>query len=91
MIGKPHTLSSFCLSKPFVPQVFMSMKGSTPRLAPPILTQEDVYIALEHNLPPSATTFLAFYSTVLGGITNDPAAFVVPLDDHMVHRGHAGG
>lgn len=32
--------------------------------------------------------FLAMYSSVVGGITTDPAAMVLPLDDHMVHRGH---
>lgn len=32
--------------------------------------------------------FLAMYSSVVGGITTDPAAMVIPLDDHMVHRGH---
>jgi 4-amino-4-deoxychorismate lyase len=29
------------------------------------------------------------YSSILGGIVTDPALMVVPLDDHMVHRGHA--
>jgi 4-amino-4-deoxychorismate lyase len=29
------------------------------------------------------------YSSVLGGIITDPALMVLPLDDHMVHRGHA--
>ncbi|PKI69471.1 hypothetical protein CRG98_010132 [Punica granatum] len=28
------------------------------------------------------------YSSVLGGITTDPAAMLIPMDDHMVHRGH---
>ncbi|KAL1217522.1 D-amino-acid transaminase [Cardamine amara subsp. amara] len=32
--------------------------------------------------------FMAMYSSVVGGITTDPAAMVLPLDDHMVHRGH---
>lgn len=32
--------------------------------------------------------FLAMYSSVVDGITTDPAAMVLPLDDHMVHRGH---
>jgi len=31
---------------------------------------------------------LAMYSSVVDGITTDPAAMVLPLDDHMVHRGH---
>jgi 4-amino-4-deoxychorismate lyase len=29
------------------------------------------------------------YSSILGGIVTDPALMVLPLDDHMVHRGHA--
>src|SRR5687768_18038262 len=32
--------------------------------------------------------FSAFYSSQLGGIVTDPAAMVIPFDDHMVHRGH---
>lgn len=32
--------------------------------------------------------FLAMYSSVVGGITTDPAVMVIPIDDHMVHRGH---
>lgn len=28
------------------------------------------------------------YSSVFGGIVTDPAAMFVPVDDHMVHRGH---
>lgn len=32
--------------------------------------------------------YLAMYSSVYGGITTDPAAMVIPMDDHMVHRGH---
>ncbi|CAI8593162.1 unnamed protein product [Vicia faba] len=30
----------------------------------------------------------AMYSSVYGGIILDPAMMVIPLDDHMVHRGH---
>ncbi|KAL5558819.1 hypothetical protein UlMin_035030 [Ulmus minor] len=32
--------------------------------------------------------FLAMYSSIFGGITTDPSAMVIPMDDHMVHRGH---
>lgn len=32
--------------------------------------------------------YQAMYSSVFGGITLDPALMVIPLDDHMVHRGH---
>lgn len=34
------------------------------------------------------TYFKAFYSSALGGITTEPAFMSVPIDDHMVHRGH---
>ncbi|XP_077212482.1 D-amino-acid transaminase, chloroplastic-like [Tasmannia lanceolata] len=30
----------------------------------------------------------AMYSSIIGGITLDPALMVIPIDDHMVHRGH---
>ncbi|XVF48531.1 hypothetical protein PTKIN_Ptkin03bG0198200 [Pterospermum kingtungense] len=32
--------------------------------------------------------FLAMYSSIFGGIVTDAAAMVIPMDDHMVHRGH---
>ncbi|KAL5071212.1 hypothetical protein RYX36_022099 [Vicia faba] len=32
--------------------------------------------------------YLAMYSSIFGGIITDPAAMVIPMDDHMVHRGH---
>lgn len=36
----------------------------------------------------SKQQYLAMYSSVYGGITTDPAAMVIPMDDHIVHRGH---
>ena len=30
----------------------------------------------------------AMYSSVFGGIVLDSAMMVIPIDDHMVHRGH---
>ncbi|KAK2980918.1 hypothetical protein RJ640_001702 [Escallonia rubra] len=36
----------------------------------------------------SKQKYLAMYSSVFGGITTDPAAMAIPMDDHMVHRGH---
>lgn len=32
--------------------------------------------------------FLAMYSSILGGIVTDMAVMLIPMDDHMVHRGH---
>lgn len=55
-----------------------------------ILTPEEVlqglYRCVHEN---AAENYLAFYSSRLGGITTDPALMVVPMDDHLVHRGHA--
>lgn len=30
----------------------------------------------------------SFYSSIFNGITTNPAMMTVPMDDHMVHRGH---
>uniref|UniRef100_A0A0E0L044 Uncharacterized protein n=1 Tax=Oryza punctata TaxID=4537 RepID=A0A0E0L044_ORYPU len=30
----------------------------------------------------------AMYSSVVGGIILDPSMMIIPIDDHMVHRGH---
>ncbi|KAK6927389.1 Aminotransferase class IV [Dillenia turbinata] len=32
--------------------------------------------------------FLAMYSSIFGGIITDPSAMVIPMDDHIIHRGH---
>lgn len=32
--------------------------------------------------------YLAMFSSYLGGVVTDPALMTVPIDDHMVHRGH---
>ena len=36
-----------------------------------------------------SASYYAMYSSVLGGIVTEPALMVLPLDDHMVHRGHS--
>ncbi|XP_051137822.1 D-amino-acid transaminase, chloroplastic [Andrographis paniculata] len=36
----------------------------------------------------SKQQYLAMYSSIFGGITTDPTAMVLPIDDHIVHRGH---
>ncbi|KAI3902291.1 hypothetical protein MKW92_014644 [Papaver armeniacum] len=32
--------------------------------------------------------YMTMYSSVVGGITTDSSAMVIPMDDHIVHRGH---
>eukprot|EP00927_Polykrikos_kofoidii_P009692 TRINITY_DN14058_c0_g1_i1.p1 TRINITY_DN14058_c0_g1~~TRINITY_DN14058_c0_g1_i1.p1 ORF type:complete len:339 (-),score=60.88 TRINITY_DN14058_c0_g1_i1:43-1059(-) len=54
-----------------------------------VLSAPEVLQQLRAKRARKETGYHAFYSTWLGGITLDPAAMVVPMDDHMVHRGHA--
>ncbi|HEX2931878.1 MAG TPA: aminotransferase class IV [Candidatus Binatia bacterium] len=55
----------------------------------PAFTSEQAIARLHQAIHAKATNFYAMYSSVLGGIVTDPALMVLPLDDHMVHRGHA--
>lgn len=54
----------------------------------PILGTEEAIKRLRSAVHAKATNFYAAYSSILGGIVTDPALMVLPLDDHMVHRGH---
>eukprot|EP00456_Euglypha_rotunda_P050931 TRINITY_DN41063_c0_g1_i2.p1 TRINITY_DN41063_c0_g1~~TRINITY_DN41063_c0_g1_i2.p1 ORF type:complete len:145 (-),score=24.42 TRINITY_DN41063_c0_g1_i2:10-444(-) len=54
-----------------------------------LVTSNDFIQSLQKSLPASSSNFFAFFSSVTGGIVTDPALMVVPMDDHMVHRGHA--
>eukprot|EP00897_Mesotaenium_endlicherianum_P005412 jgi/Mesen1/489/ME001024S10720 len=55
----------------------------------PVLSISEVLARLQRSRHDNTDSYGAMYSSVLGGITKEPAAMVVPLDDHMVHRGHA--
>lgn len=55
----------------------------------PAFTSEKALSRLRESVHSKAANFYAMYSSVLGGIVTDPAFMVLPLDDHMVHRGHA--
>ncbi len=54
-----------------------------------VWTSEEAMARLRQAVHAKASDFYAMYSSVLGGIVTDPALMVLPLDDHMVHRGHA--
>lgn len=49
---------------------------------------ETVTVTVPVPVPGTVVLIRLFFSSVVGGITLDPAAMVVPMDDHMVHRGH---
>jgi 4-amino-4-deoxychorismate lyase len=53
------------------------------------LSTDNALARLRQSVHAKAGNFYSMYSSVLGGIVTDPALMVLPLDDHMVHRGHA--
>ena len=61
----------------------------TELLPVPILSTKAALEALRQAAPAQSKSWLAFYSSVTGGIVTEPALMVLPVDDHMVHRGHA--
>ncbi|KAK1285635.1 hypothetical protein QJS10_CPB20g00678 [Acorus calamus] len=56
----------------------------------PLLSCSEVLERLKENQEnrTGMQKYLAMYSSVFGGITTDPVVMVIPMDDHMVHRGH---
>lgn len=64
------------------------LAAATPTDSIPVLTLTEVANRLHDYTHPRCKPYTAMYSSVVGGITLDPAAMVVPLDDHIVHRGH---
>ena len=52
-----------------------------------ILSSEDCLKAWQKFQHPAQKSYLAYYSSVLGGITTDPSYMSLPVDDHLVHRG----
>lgn len=53
----------------------------------PILSFDQVIDRLLASGQPYQSEYLAMYSSWYGGIITDPALMMVPLDDHLVHRG----
>jgi 4-amino-4-deoxychorismate lyase len=57
--------------------------------APPIVSAEEFHKRAAANVHARAKdAHAAFYSSWTDCITTDPAAMVLPMDDHMAHRGH---
>src|ERR671923_1714754 len=54
-----------------------------------VFTSDEAFAGLRRTVHAQAANFYAVYSSVLDGIVTDPALMVLPLDDHMVHRGHS--
>jgi 4-amino-4-deoxychorismate lyase len=54
-----------------------------------IFRTDEAIARLSQVVHSKAVNFYSMYSSVFGGIVTDPALMVLPLDDHMAHRGHA--
>uniref|UniRef100_A0A804PGP5 D-amino-acid transaminase chloroplastic n=1 Tax=Zea mays TaxID=4577 RepID=A0A804PGP5_MAIZE len=56
----------------------------------PVLSFSEVAERLDtfHASGARNQNYMAMYSSIFGGITTNPSAMVIPIDDHMVHRGH---
>jgi branched-subunit amino acid aminotransferase/4-amino-4-deoxychorismate lyase len=51
------------------------------------LNAQDVLNALNDRRQPYHDSYLAMYSSWLGGVVTDPVLMLHPIDDHLVHRG----
>ena len=57
-------------------------------MAQPILDSESILKSLHSKQNPFWSQYYAFYSSWYGGIVKDPGPFLLlPVDDHIVHRG----
>ena len=52
-----------------------------------VLTSEQIREKLMQKSYGAQESYLAMYSTWWGGIVKDPGMMIVPIDDHLVHRG----
>lgn len=53
----------------------------------PLLTAAQATSALLASREKDNPRYYAFYSSLLGGIVRDPGLMVIPMDDHLAHRG----
>lgn len=52
-----------------------------------ILTQDEILKNLAQKKYPAQSSYLLAYSSWLGGFIDQPSWMLVPMDDHLVHRG----
>lgn len=56
-------------------------------MAIPILNDKQLVENLKKQINPFFEEYYAFYSSWFGGIVTNPRMLLLPMDDHMVHRG----
>ena len=52
-----------------------------------VIHKGNFFSCLQEQARPWKENYLAMYATLWGGITKDPDLMMVPIDDHLVHRG----
>jgi branched-subunit amino acid aminotransferase/4-amino-4-deoxychorismate lyase len=52
-----------------------------------LVTKKDYFKSLDLEERPWQDNYLAMYSTLWQGVVTDPHLMMVPMDDHLVHRG----
>lgn len=58
-------------------------------MATRILTSKETIKSFQRVIHSGASSYKAMYNSSIDGIITDPSLMCVPLDDHMVHRGHS--
>jgi len=53
----------------------------------PLIDKQNFFHCLEGQKNPWQKNYLCMYSSQWHGITTDPELMVIPIDDHLVHRG----
>lgn len=53
----------------------------------PVIDEKHFLENINNQKNPHHAGYLAFYSSWFGGILRNPAMMMLPIDDHMVHRG----
>lgn len=56
-------------------------------MAIPVIDEKQIFEKLKSQKNPFFEEYYAFYSSWFGGIVKDPRLMLLPIDDHMVHRG----
>ncbi|MCD6471686.1 aminotransferase class IV [Candidatus Aerophobetes bacterium] len=52
-----------------------------------ILSRNEIFSKEAKWRHPGGSEYLTMYSSVFGGVVTDPSLMVIPIDDHIVHRG----
>src|SRR5476651_219836 len=57
------------------------------KMSIPVINEKQVFEKIMAQENPFFNEYYAFYSSWFGGIVKNPRMMLLPIDDHMVHRG----